>query len=127
MKESDYLILALPATKETEGIIDEGKFKLMKKNSFLVNVGRGELIEQQALIKALKENWIAGAALDVTVPEPLPENSELWDLDNVILTQHSSGFSPTNDKRRFDLFFKNLKRYKNNEQLLNLVDFELGY
>lgn len=127
IEKSDYIILALPATKETEGIIDEDKLKLMKKNAFLVNVGRGELIEQQALIKALKENWIAGAALDVTNPEPLPENSELWDLDNLILSQHSSGFSPTNDKRRFDIFLKNLKRYRNNEQLLNFVDFELGY
>jgi phosphoglycerate dehydrogenase-like enzyme len=127
IKESDYIILALPATKETEGIIDENKLKMMKNSAFLVNIGRGELIEQKPLIRALKENWIAGAGLDVTNPEPLPENSELWDLENVILTQHSSGFSPTNDKRRFDIFYKNLSKYIQNKTLINLVDFELGY
>jgi phosphoglycerate dehydrogenase-like enzyme len=127
IKESDYIILALPATKETKGIIDKDKLKMMKSNAFLVNIGRGELIEQKDLIKALKENWIAGAGLDVTYPEPLTENNELWNLENVILTQHSSGFSPTNDKRRFDIFYKNLKKYIENERLFNLVDFELGY
>lgn len=127
IKQSDYIILALPATKETEGIIDENKLKMMKKTAFLVNIGRGDLIEQKSLIKALKENWIAGAGLDVTSPEPLTKKSELWNLDNVILTQHSSGFSPTNDRRRFDLFYKNLTKYIDNKTLDNLVDFELGY
>jgi phosphoglycerate dehydrogenase-like enzyme len=99
----------------------------MKKSAFIINIGRGSLINQKDLIEALEENWIAGAGLDVTEPEPLPEASKLWEMDNVILTPHTSGFSPTNDQRRFEIFKDNLKRYLNKEKLLNQVDFELKY
>jgi phosphoglycerate dehydrogenase-like enzyme len=127
LKRSDYLILTLPGTPETEGIIGREEFKLMKNSAFIVNIGRGSLIDQEALIKALEEGWIAGAGLDVTDPEPLPQESKLWDLENVILTPHTSGFSPTNDQRRFELFKENLRLYTNNKNLINQVDFELKY
>lgn len=127
LKEADYLILTLPGTPETEGIISERELKIMKKSAFLVNIGRGSLIQQDALVKALKNNWIKGAGLDVTEPEPLPEDSELWELDNLILTPHISGQSPTNDQRRFEIFKANFKKYLQNESLSRQVDFKLKY
>ncbi len=126
-KKADYIVLALPLTEETKEIISTEEFKMMKESAYLVNIGRGELIDQSALIKALKDEWIAGAGLDVTVPEPLPEESPLWEIPNVQITQHSSGFSPSNDIREFDIFIKNLKKFKQNKKLINVVDFELGY
>ena len=127
LKRSDYLILTLPGTPETENMITVRELKIMKDSAFIVNIGRGSLIKQADLIKALTENWIAGAGLDVTDPEPLPEESKLWELENVILTPHTAGFSPTNDQRRFEIFRDNLKNYLNNEALLNQVDFKLKY
>ncbi|MFP4199527.1 MAG: D-2-hydroxyacid dehydrogenase [Halanaerobium sp.] len=127
LKKSDYVILTLPGTPETEGIIGKEELQLMKETAFIVNIGRGSLIDQQQLIEALKNNWIGGAGLDVTEPEPLPKDSELWQLDNLILTPHTSGFSPTNDQRRFEIFKDNLLRYLKDKELKNLVDFELKY
>jgi phosphoglycerate dehydrogenase-like enzyme len=127
LKRSDYVILTLPATPETKGIIGRKEFKRMKNSAFVVNIGRGSLIKQEELVEALEKGWIAGAGLDVTEPEPLPETSRLWEMDNLILTPHTSGFSPTNDQRRFEIFKDNLKHYLNQEELLNQVDFELKY
>ena len=127
LKKSDYIILTLPGTPATEGIIGREEFKLMKDSAFIVNIGRGTLIKQDDLVEALQEGKIAGVGLDVTEPEPLPETSKLWEMDNVILTPHTSGFSPTNDQRRYEIFKDNLKRYLNNKKLFNKVDFELKY
>ncbi len=127
LAQSDYVVLALPNTAKTKGIIDEQKLGKMKSHGFLVNIGRGTLINQDALIKALREKWIGGAGLDVTDPEPLLEDSPLWNLPNVIITPHTSGGSPTNDQRRFEIFNKNLHRYINSQPLDNLVDFVEGY
>ncbi len=127
LKQSDYLVLALPNTPKTKQIITEEKLRLMKANAFLVNIGRGALIDQEALIKALREGWIAGAGLDVTEPEPLPQDSPLWELPNVILTPHTSGSSPSNDERRFEIFYHNLVAYLEEKPLNNLVDFVEGY
>lgn len=127
LKKSDYIILALPGAAAVEKIIAEKELKLMKKEAFIVNIGRGNLIDQKALIKALKKNWIAGAGLDVAAAEPPAAESALWDLDNLILTPHSAGLSPGNDQRRFNIFAKNFKKYLNNEDLINKVDFDLKY
>lgn len=127
LKLSDYIVITLPATNKTKGIISKEKIALMKPNSFLVNIGRGELIDQEALVDALKENRIGGAGLDVMTPEPLPDDNPLWELSNVIITQHSSGLSAGNDARRVKIFADNLKRYLNNETLINIVDFSEGY
>jgi phosphoglycerate dehydrogenase-like enzyme len=127
LKQSDYIVLSLPNTTKTVGIISEQKLRLMKPDAFLVNIGRGVLIDQEALIKALQEGWIAGAGLDVTEPEPLPEDSILWELPNVIITPHASGSSPTNDQRKFNIFYQNLLRYMDDKPLENTVDFTEGY
>ncbi len=127
LEQADYVVLALPSTKKTEGIITEESLRRMKPDAFLVNIGRGALIDQEALIKALKEGWIGGAGLDVTTPEPLPQDSPLWGLRNVIITPHVSGGSPSNDRRRMGIFLRNLEHYLAEEPLENLVDFEEGY
>ncbi|AGB40837.1 phosphoglycerate dehydrogenase-like oxidoreductase [Halobacteroides halobius DSM 5150] len=127
LAQSDYIVLALPQTEETKGIISTAELKQMKEDAFLVNVGRGSLIDQPALIKALKKEWIAGAGLDVTTPEPLPKDNPLWELSNVILTPHYSGNSPTNYQRLFNIFSKNLRHYITEESLENVVDFKAGY
>jgi phosphoglycerate dehydrogenase-like enzyme len=127
LMQSDYIVLTLPATNKTKGIISKERIALMKPSAFLVNIGRGELIDQEALIEALRENKIGGAGLDVMTPEPLPADNPLWELPNVIITQHSSGLSVGNDARRVKIFADNLKRYLNNENLLNIIDFSEGY
>ncbi|MFP4021452.1 MAG: D-2-hydroxyacid dehydrogenase [Halanaerobium sp.] len=127
LKKSDYVILTLPGTPETEGIIGREELQLMKDSAFIVNIGRGSLIDQKALVKALEEGLIGGAGLDVTETEPLPETSKLWELDNVIITPHISGFSPTNEQRQFKIFKDNLIRYLKQKQLFNQVDFGLKY
>lgn len=127
LRQSDYVVLALPATEKTKGIISREKLNIMKPDAFLVNIGRGELIDQEALIEVLRDKRIVGAGLDVVTPEPLPADNPLWELPNVIITQHSSGFSDGNDDRRVRLFVDNLGRYLNNEKLRNVVSFEEGY
>lgn len=127
LEQSDYIVLTLPATENTKGIISREKVNIMKPDVFLVNIGRGELIDQDALIEALKEKRIGGAGLDVMTPEPLPPDNPLWELPNVMITQHSSGISVGNDSRRTNLFCNNLQRYLNNETLINRVDFSEGY
>lgn len=94
LKQSDYVVLALPNTPKTRGIISEERINKMKPDAFLVNIGRGALIDQEALIRALKEKRIGGAGLDVTTPEPLPEDSSLWELPNVFLHPILPGFHP---------------------------------
>jgi D-2-hydroxyacid dehydrogenase (NADP+) len=99
----------------------------MKPNAYLVNVSRGGIVDEPAFIKALQEGRIAEAGLDVFQEEPLPPDSPLYDLDNVILSPHVAGFSPHYDERASDLFAENLRRYLAGEKLLNLVDKEAGY
>ncbi len=99
----------------------------MKPSAYLVNISRGETVDEAALIRALQEGWIAGAGLDVFEEEPLPSDSPLYDLENVILSPHVSGFTLRYDERASDLFAENLRRYLTGEPLLNLVDKERGY
>ncbi|HKL78945.1 MAG TPA: D-2-hydroxyacid dehydrogenase [Mobilitalea sp.] len=127
LQQADYVVLALPNTQKTNGIVSEQRLRKMKPDAFLVNIGRGALVDQEALIKALKENLIGGVGLDVTEPEPLPQDNPLWELPNVMITPHVSGISPSNDRIRIDLFVKNLERYLTGEPLVNMVDFEEGY
>lgn len=127
LAKCDYAVITLPLTAKTRHLFDENLFKEMKPNSFLVNMGRGGIIKEKDLVRALKKGWIAGAGLDVFETEPLPETSPLWELENVILTPHVSGFTPFYDERVTDLFAENLRRYLAGEPLLNLVDREAGY
>ena len=123
----DYLVLACPLTVETTGIINAATLKAMRPNAYLVNVGRGKLLDEAALVVALKEGWIAGAGLDVTTIEPLPPESELFDLPNVILTPHCSGTTAMYDERATELFCDNLRRYLAGKRLLNAISQESGY
>jgi phosphoglycerate dehydrogenase-like enzyme len=125
--ECDYLVVTLPLTPETRSLINEELLRAMKPSAFLVNVGRGSVIDEAALIKALKKGWIAGAGLDVFETEPLPADSPLWSMNNVIISPHVSGFTAHYDERAVDLFCANLGRYLVDEPMLNLVDRTFGY
>ncbi len=127
LPQADHVALALPLTEATTAIVGEPELRAMKSSAYIYNVGRGASIEATALIQALRSGWIAGAGLDVTDPEPLPQDSPLWELDNVILGQHTSGSSPHNADRITDIFLDNLDRYRRGEPLRNLVDREQGY
>ena len=123
----DYVVVAVPLTPETRRLIGEAELRALKPSAYLVNISRGGTIDEGALIKALREGWIAGAGLDVFEEEPLPSDSPLYDVENVILSPHVSGFTLRYDERASDLFAENLRRYLTGEPLLNLVDKEKGY
>ncbi len=127
LKQSDYVVLAVPLTPETERLIGEAELRSMKSNAYLVNIARGHVIDEQALIRALRENWIAGAGLDVTEVEPLPSNSPLYGMPNVILTPHIAGVSVHYEARLAELFADNLRRYRAGEPLLHRFDPARGY
>lgn len=127
LRESDHVAVCCPLTRETMGLIGAEELRLMKSNAYIYNIGRGKIIQAEPLLQALREGWIAGAGLDVTDPEPLPPDAELWDLPNVIVTQHTSGRVPDNDDSFYDMLSQNLERFLNGEQLLNVVDKHAGY
>lgn len=127
LSESDFLILALPLTEESRNLIGEPELRAMRPQAFLINIARGELIDERALVHALKENWIAGAGLDAYAAEPLPRDSQLWHCENAIVSPHISGATPHYDDRAVELFAENLRRYVDAMPLLNVVDREKGY
>lgn len=124
---ADVVVNILPLTEETRYSFGAAEFAAMKKTALYINVGRGTTTDQGALLKALRSKAIAGALLDVTDPEPLPEDSPLWDLDNLILTGHYAGFHPNYDAIALKIALDNLGRYVRGEPLLNLVDKSAGY
>jgi phosphoglycerate dehydrogenase-like enzyme len=124
---SDYVVVALPLTPDTRHIISDAEFKAMRPTACIINIGRGGLIDPDALIRALENKVIAGAGLDVTVPEPLPKDSRLWNCDNVIISPHVSGGMEDYMLRATELFCENLKRYISGKKLLNVVDRKKGY
>jgi phosphoglycerate dehydrogenase-like enzyme len=125
--ECDYVVIALPLTERTHHLFDEQMFRAMKPAAFLVNVGRGDIVSESDLVRALKKGWIRGAGLDVFSTEPLPSDSPLWKMDNVIISPHVSGFTRAYDERAVDLFVENLRRYLRGEPLLNVVNRDEGY
>jgi D-2-hydroxyacid dehydrogenase (NADP+) len=127
LAESDYVIVAVPLTRQTAKLIGEKELRTMKPSAYLINVARGGIIDEAILVRALKENWIAGAGLDVFASEPLPVDSQLWDLQNVIITPHCAGLRDDYDILATKLFCKNLKRYLSGKELLNVVDKIEGY
>jgi phosphoglycerate dehydrogenase-like enzyme len=120
-------LIALPLTSETRNLIGETELRAMKPTAFIVNIARGGIIDEAALVRALKENWIAGAGLDVFEKEPLPAASELWKLDNALIAPHVSSATPSYDDRATDLICENLRRYLRGDELLNLVNRQAGY
>ncbi len=124
----DWVILAVPATPETEGMIGATELAAMKKNTVIVNIARGSVIDQEALIAALTGKQITAAFLDVMTPEPLPPGHPLWGVPNAHLTMHLSGQAQSKMFfRAADRFLENLDRYQKNEPLSNRVDLSLGY
>jgi phosphoglycerate dehydrogenase-like enzyme len=127
LQESDFVVLCVPLTSETTYLIGAEELEAMKPSAYLINVARGSVVEEKALIAALKEGRIAGAGLDVFTQEPLPPESELWELPNVFLSAHIAGLSEQYDTRVTQLFCENLRRYLAGQELLNLVDRSMGY
>ena len=123
----DFLVIAAPYTEETHHLINEDVFKAMKDGLYLVNIARGSIIDEKALIENLQNGKVKKAALDVVEIEPLPEDSPLWTMDNVIISPHNSWASEMNFRRRYEIAYKNMKKYINKEDLVNIVDIERGY
>jgi len=127
LKECDFVVVALPLTAETRGLIGAEEIAAMKPSAYLVNLARGGTVDQAALLAALQEKRIAGAALDVFVEEPLPAGHSFWKLPNVIVTPHIAGMSAHYNERAMDLFVENCKRYLAGSPLLNRFDPQKGY
>jgi phosphoglycerate dehydrogenase-like enzyme len=124
---ADYIVIATPHTPETESMLNENAFAAMKPTAYLINVGRGQVIEEGALIAALAERRIAGAYLDAFHREPLDEDHVLWNMDNVLIVPHDSHSSPYIGDRLVNIFCANLRRYVSGERLHNVCDAEKGY
>lgn len=124
---ADFVVLTVPLTAETRGLLGAKQFAAMKRSAYLVNIGRGGTIEEAELIAALRAGEIAGAGLDVFQEEPLPADSPLWGMENVIVTSHYSGATPRYAERVLEIFLDNLGRLKSGEKLRNVVDKKRGY
>jgi phosphoglycerate dehydrogenase-like enzyme len=127
LSESDFVVLLLASVPSTLNIFGEKELRSMKKSAYLINLTGGQTIEEKLLVQALKENWIAGAALDAFARQPLPEDSELWSLPNVIISPRIGGLTEQKWPPLLPIFVDNLKRFIAGEPLRNLVDKELGY
>jgi len=124
---SDIVVVILPLTAETFGMFNKDLFSHMKAGSYFVNVARGAVVDESALVEALNTGNIRAAALDVFVQEPLPGSSPFWGMDNVLLTPHIAGRSPHYLARTFDIFLKNLKVYPDFSQMVNHIEISRGY
>jgi phosphoglycerate dehydrogenase-like enzyme len=127
LARSDTVVICAPLTPETRGLIGEQALSWLKRGSYLVNVARGRIVDEEALVRALKKGHLAGAALDAFVQEPLSPESELWSLENVIITPHLSGLSSDYPERALNLFSENLERFLEGRTLINLVETNKGY
>jgi phosphoglycerate dehydrogenase-like enzyme len=127
MAASDYVLLAMPATPDTTGIVGEAELRAMKSEGVIINLGRGNAIAEKALIQALTEKWIRGAALDVFEVEPLPDGHIFYQLDNILVSAHTADHTKTWLEDSMRIFLENFRRYRSGEPLLNLVDKEVGY
>ena len=128
LQESDYVVVTLPLTAATKKMFAAEQFRYMKRSAMFINIGRGEVVDEQALIQALQEGQIAGAGLDVFEQEPLPADSPLWQMEQVIITPHVSGSSRYYNERAFEIFIDNLAAYlKEGRPCRNLVDYDKQY
>lgn len=127
LPQADFLVLIAPHTPETDGLIGACELALMKPSAVLINIARGALVDEDALITALREGRLAGAALDVFRAEPLPPDSPLWDMPNVIVSAHSASTVRQENARIIALFCENLRRYLDGRPLLNVLDVRLMY
>lgn len=127
LSKGDFVVIATPLTEETYHMISKEEFNSMKKTATFINIARGKVVDQDALYKALYENVIANAAIDVFEEEPLEKTSPLWDLDNIIITPHVAGTMPEYMDNASDIFVENLKLYLQGKELNNLVDKSLQF
>jgi D-2-hydroxyacid dehydrogenase (NADP+) len=127
LSQSDFVVLTLPLTAESYRIIGEVELRNMKPTAYLINVARGNLVDEEALVHALEEHRIAGAGLDVFATEPLPADSRLWGFSNVIISPHIAGGMEDYVERATAVFCENLRRYLSGRRLLNIVDKKRGY
>jgi phosphoglycerate dehydrogenase-like enzyme len=127
LSQSDYVVMAAPLTEATRGLMNAERLSAMGPDAYLINVGRGPQVDEPALADALRDRRIAGAALDVFEQEPLPSESRLWELENLLLTPHTAGLTEKLWQRHYALFSENLRRYLAREPLLFIVDKQKGY
>ena len=127
LSASDFVVIMLPLTRETENMIGREQLVMMKPTAYLINVGRGAIVNEDALVEALRNKGIAGAGLDVFTHEPLPSNSELWTLPNVIITPHFGGSREDNFELVMELYCENVKRFIHGKELLSIVNKAKGY
>jgi phosphoglycerate dehydrogenase-like enzyme len=127
VRQSDVMVAAAPLTPETRRIFDERAFRAMKRGAYFLALSRGQLFDDMALVKALRENWIAGAGLDVFPKEPPPPEHPIFDCPNVVMSMHTSGWGPGRQFRLIELFCENLRRYTGGRELLNVVDKHRRY
>jgi phosphoglycerate dehydrogenase-like enzyme len=127
LPSADVVVLAAPQTKETRGLIGPRELEAMRSDAILVNVSRGGLVDEAALAEALANGTVGAAALDVFEQEPLPKDSPLWSMDNVLITPHTAGFRPDHWDAVIELFTENLRRFDSGQELLNVVNKKAGY
>ena len=127
LREADYIFSTLPFTEKTRHMLDREAFRAVKPGAILVNIGRGGTIDHEALLEALEDGRLAGAGLDVTEPEPLPPGHPLWKAPNIIITPHCSAWSEATDKRRYEVFLRNLDLFLKGQPLPGQIDFTAGY
>jgi D-2-hydroxyacid dehydrogenase (NADP+) len=127
LSQSDYVVVAAPLTEATRRLINADRLAMMRREAYLINVGRGPQVDEAALADALRNRRIAGAALDVFEQEPLPRESPLWELENLLITPHTAGLTEKLWQRHYALFSENLRRYLAREPLLFIVDQQKGY
>lgn len=123
----NHLALAVPLTPETRGLMNRTRLKLLRKDAYIYNIARGDVVDEAALIELLQSGHLAGAGLDVFETEPLPETSPLWELPNVLITPHCAGAMPDYRERAFKIFLENLERFMQGKELINEVDKKAGY
>jgi phosphoglycerate dehydrogenase-like enzyme len=127
LSQADYVLLCTPVTPATTGMINRSRLAKMKPDSYLLNVGRGPLVDDEALLDALQARRIGGAALDVFVEEPLPPESPYWPLDNLLITPHTAAVTDKLWDRHYDLIVENMTRFLEGRPLLYVVDKQRGY
>ncbi len=127
LRQSDYVVVSTPLTEETRGLIGRAEIKAMRRSAVLINIGRGPVVDEAALVAALKSHRIRGAALDVFETEPLPRTHPLWSLDNVLISPHSADHTADSHSRAMRCFVENVRRYSRGEALMNVVDKSAGY
>jgi phosphoglycerate dehydrogenase-like enzyme len=127
LARSDYVVAAMPLTPESRGMIGQAEIDVMKPTVVLVNIGRGPVVNEAALVRALEDKRIRGAALDVFETEPLPAGHPFYRLENVLLSPHAADHTPDWKERTMRLFLENFERFRRGEPLLNVVDKKRGY